>query len=83
MIDTKKDEMIDEEEWEEAVYDDNINPLQMLREIISFNQITADDLIHKMKKKYDEEPLTFPDFKKALLSLDNSLTLIQLKNIFN
>jgi hypothetical protein len=53
----------------------------MLREIITQNGLTSDDLLHKMKLRIWDEPLTLRKFKSAMLELDPTLTDGQLKSL--
>jgi hypothetical protein len=55
------------------IFDDFNNPLQMLREIVIQNEISGDEILHKMKLRLDNEPLDFPKFSKGLKIIDPTL----------
>ena len=76
ILDTKQDDELDVDEWKTRIYEDQMNPLQMLREIVENNKLTSDDLIFKMHLRYWDEPLEFPKFCEALRKLDPSLSEI-------
>ena len=48
-LDSNRDGLIYLAEWTDKIYEDNNNPLQMLREVIKGNDISADELLHKMQ----------------------------------
>jgi hypothetical protein len=56
----------------------DLNPLQMLREVIQQYELSADDILHKLKKRINDLPLTFPQFKECILKLDSSLSNLQI-----
>ena len=74
IMDTNKDGELDVEEWKQKIYEDQNNPLQMLREIVSSNKLTPDDLIFKMHLRYWDNPLDFKQLCDALRKLDSSLS---------
>jgi hypothetical protein len=45
----------------------------MLREIVIQNEISGDEILHKMKLRLDNEPLDFPKFSKGLKIIDPTL----------
>jgi hypothetical protein len=59
-MDLNKDGELDVDEWKTKIYEDSNNPLQMLREIVSDNNLTPDDLIFKMHLRYWDAPLDLP-----------------------
>ena len=59
-----------------------MNPLQILRDIIAKYELTGDDILHRMKKKLNDEPLNFNQLKDSLSKIDASLTPLQLKSLF-
>jgi len=48
LLDINEDGELDIEEWRSRIYEDSLNPLQMLREVVQTNRITSDDLLFKM-----------------------------------
>lgn len=48
LLDINQDGELDIEEWKARIYEDSLNPLQMLREVVANNKITADDLLYRM-----------------------------------
>lgn len=46
----------------------------MLREIVSENHLTADDILHKIKKTINEPPMNFQLFKESIHKIDSSLS---------
>ena len=61
----------------------DINPLQMLREVVAKYNLTADDILHRIKMRYYDQPINFNAFKDCLLYLDHTLTQLQIKNLFD
>jgi len=80
-VDSEKEGVIDAEKWEARVFDDrknhglieflDMNPLQYLRDVVNRHELTGEDLLHKMKKRIIDEPLSFPEFTTCLLKLDS------------
>lgn len=58
-LDKDGDGVITEEEWTHKIFDDFRNPLQMLRETILENELSSDELLHKMKLRLDDEYLDY------------------------
>ena len=72
-FDANKDGCIDKDEWTAIITDDSnillvkdyyfiyldLNPLQMIREVIEEYNLTAEDMLHKMKKKILDDDMTF------------------------
>mmetsp|Transcript_23065 Transcript_23065/g.22459 ORF Transcript_23065/g.22459 Transcript_23065/m.22459 type:complete len:459 (+) Transcript_23065:1720-3096(+) len=79
LLDLNQDDQLDLEEWKTRIYEDSLNPLQMLREIVSHNRLTPDDLIFKMHLRYWDAPLDFPHLCEALRRLDPTLSEMQLR----
>lgn len=65
---------LDIEEWRTKIYEDSLNPLQMLREIVNNNRLTTDDLLFKMHLRLWDDALDFPALCDALRKLDPSLS---------
>jgi len=57
-------------QWRARVYEDGDNPLQMIREIVQNNGLTADDLLFQMKLRVWDLPLNRAAFLKAARNLD-------------
>lgn len=74
MLDTKKDGALDVEEWKSRIYEDSLNPLQMLREVIIKNNITPDDVLFKTQLRIWDEPLDFSGLCVSLRRLDPTLS---------
>lgn len=81
LLDVNEDDVLDIEEWKSRIYEDSLNPLQMLREVIATNRITADDLLFRMKLRIWDEPLDFPRLCEALRRLDPTLSESQLRHL--
>lgn len=79
LLDMNQDGELDIDEWKTRIYEDSMNPLQMLREIVSSNNLTPDDLIFKMHLRYWDPALDFPKMCDALRKLDPTLSEIQLR----
>ena len=73
VLDYNNDGELDQDEWLARVYCDSANPLQMLREIIQDNNLTADDLLFKMNLKLWDNPLDSSKLTESLRKLDPSL----------
>ncbi len=78
-FDTNQDGRIHYDEWKARIYEDSTNPLALLREVIQSNHLSSEELLHKMKLRIWDEPLTLKQFKKAMHELDPTLTDGQLK----
>lgn len=48
LLDLNEDGELDLDEWRSRIYEDSVNPLQMLREVVNVNRLTSDDLLFKM-----------------------------------
>lgn len=81
LLDMNEDGDLDIEEWKSRIYEDSLNPLQMLREVIANNKITSDDLLFRMKLRIWDEPLDFPKLCEALRRLDPTLSESQLRHL--
>lgn len=74
LLDLNEDGELDIEEWKSRIYEDSLNPLQMLREVVQNNRITSDDLLYKMQLRIWDEPLDFPKLCEALRRVDPTLS---------
>ena len=79
VLDYNNDGELDQDEWLARVYCDSANPLQMLREIIQDNNLTADDLLFKMNLKLWDNPLDSSKLTESLRKLDPSLGEAQIR----
>ena len=61
---------LDLNSWLSRIYEDGDNPLQMIREIVSTYNLTQEDLMHQMKLKLWDEPLTQAKILTAIRNLD-------------
>jgi len=59
MLDINADGELDLFEWKTRIYEDTVNPLQMLREVVTNNKLTSDDLLFKMHLRIWDGPLDF------------------------
>ena len=71
------------EHWTSKIFDDALNPLQLLRELVQAENVDADDLLFQLKLKAWDEPLAFDRFKKSVSRLDPSFSDAQCRNLFN
>jgi hypothetical protein len=51
-----------------------LNPLQMLREVITASRITSHDLLFRMQLRIWDEPLDFPKLTEAIRKLDPTVS---------
>lgn len=58
------------EQWNSKIFDDAMNPLSMIREIIVAEGFDADDVLFQMKLSYRDEPLDYNKFQIAIRRLD-------------
>lgn len=65
--------------WQVRIYEDAQNPLQLLREVIQVNGLTADDLLDKMKLRVWDEDLGYDQFQAAMRKLDSTLSDPQIR----
>jgi len=70
------------EHWVARIFDDALNPLQLIRELTQAENLDADDILFQMKLKAWDEPLTFDKFFVAVRCLDPSFSESQCKNLF-
>ena len=69
-IDTKKDNVIDLQEFEEKVHY-TIKPLTVLKNIIHNNKLDIEDLAHRMGMSTEEiKKIDYPTFLKQMKKLD-------------
>lgn len=73
-LDVNQDGELDVEEWKSRIYEDSLNPLQMLREVVQNNRLTADDILFKMQLRIWDAPLDFPKLCESLRKLDPTLS---------
>jgi hypothetical protein len=52
-----------------------------MRDVILEHNFSADDILHKLKMRIWDQPLTFDILQEKLRLLDPTLTVIQIKNI--
>ena len=82
-IDTKKDNVIDHEEFE-AKYYYTIKPLTILKNIIHNNKLDIEDLAHRMGISTDEiKQIDYPNFVKHMKKLDYILPESFIRKIFD
>lgn len=81
LLDMNQDGELDVDEWKTRIYEDSLNPIQMLREIIAQNRFTADDLLFKMHIRLWDNSLDFPKLSEALRRLDPTLSEPQLRSL--
>lgn len=74
---------LDLKSWQTRIYEDSDNPLQMIRETVSDNQLTQDDLLFQMKLRVWDDALDRQAFYKAMRNLDPSISDVQIKAIFS
>ena len=61
----------------------DLNPLQIIRDVIQQYDLTSDDILHRIKKKIVDEAMNFNMFKDCMMRLDASLTPLQIKSLFD
>lgn len=71
-------EFLNLELWQAKIYEDSGNPLQMIREVVSKYGLTQDDLMHQMKLKLWDDPLSASQLTKAIRHLDQSISDVQI-----
>jgi Ca2+-binding EF-hand superfamily protein len=76
LLDLNQDGELDIDEWKTRIYEDSMNPLQMLRDVVSNNNLTPDDLVFKMQLRYWDPPMDFPKLCESLRKLDPTLSEI-------
>ena len=81
ILDSKQDGELDIDEWKDRIYEDSLNPLQMLREVVANNNLSPDDLLFKMKLRIWDLPLDFPKLCESLRRLDPTLSESQLRHL--
>ena len=81
LLDTNEDGELDVDEWKSRIYEDSNNPLQSLREVVSSNKISTDDLLFKMQLRIWDPPLDFPKLCEALRKLDSSMSEPQVRHL--
>lgn len=73
---------LDIQAWQSRIYEDNDNPLQMIRETVAENELTQDDLLFQMKLRVWDDALDRNTFYKAMRNLDPSISDVQIKAIY-
>jgi len=58
------------EHWTARIFDDALNPLQLIRELTQAENLDADDILFQMKLNAWDEPLDFDRFLVAIRRLD-------------
>ncbi len=81
LLDLNSDGVIDLDEWKSRVYEDNVNPLQLIREVVNANGLTSDDLLHKMDIRIWDDPMDYKKFVMAMRRLDPTLSDPQLRHL--
>ena len=82
-IDTKKDNVIDYEEFDEKLRY-ALKPLTILKNIIHNNQLDIEDLAHRMEISIDEiKKIDYPSFFQHMKKLDYFLPEVFIKKIFD
>lgn len=71
------------EHWSSKIYDDVVNPLQLIREVVHSQNINEDDLLFQMKIKIWDDPLYYKQFENCLLRIDPSFSDGQCKALFD
>lgn len=79
----KKDIELKLEHWTSRIFDDALNPLQLLRELVQAENLDPDDLLFQLKLKAWDEPLAFDRFYAAIRRLDPSFSDAQCRNLFS
>ena len=65
---------IDLNSWLSRIYEDNDNPLQMVREIVGRYDLTQDDLLHQMQLKPWDSAMDLAKLRKVIRNLDASIS---------
>ena len=82
-IDTKKDNLIDMDEFI-SKYNFTTKPLTVFKDIIYNNKLDIEDLAHKMNMSLDEiKQLNYEEFKNKIKKVDNTLSDSFIKSIFD
>ena len=82
-IDTKKDDLIDMDEFV-SKYNYITKPLSVVKDIIYNNKLDIEDLAYKMDMTLDEiKQLSFEEFKIKLKKIDKTFSDSFIKNIFD
>ena len=58
------------EDWTSRIFDDALNPLQLIRELTQAENLDADDILFQMKLNAWDDPLDFDAFLTAVRRLD-------------
>jgi hypothetical protein len=65
---------ISQTQWASKIFDDAMNPLQLIREIIMADNMDADDVLFQMKLNPWDEPLEYPKFLICTRRIDPSFS---------
>ena len=68
--------------WAKHVFDDALNPLLLIREVVVAESLDADDVLFQMKLNYFDEPLDYPRFQVCIRRLDPTFSETQCKALF-
>ena len=79
---SKQEIVLKLEHWTSRIFDDALNPLQLLRELVQAENLDPDDLLFQLKLKAWDEPLSFDRFYAAIRRLDPSFSDAQCRNLF-
>jgi hypothetical protein len=69
--------------WQARIFDDALNPLQLIRELVLAEGLDSDDVLFQMKLKAWDEPLPYPKFASAIRKLDPSFSDSQIRTLYN
>ena len=82
-IDTKKDDLIDIDEFM-SKYNLTTKPLSVFKDIIYNNKLNIEDLAHRMDMKIDEiKLLNFDEFKEKIKKISRTLSETFIQSIFD
>ena len=82
-IDTKKDDLIDMDEFL-SKYNFTMKPLTIFKNIIYDNKLDIEDIAHKMNMSIDEiKMLNYDEFKNRIKKVDNTVSDTFIKSIFD
>jgi Ca2+-binding EF-hand superfamily protein len=78
-----KTEEISLSHWQSRIYEDGDNPLQAMRETVTANRLSQDDLMFTMKLRVWDDPLDGHKFLTAIRLLDATVSDAQAKSLFS
>ena len=76
-------ELVTLDHWLAKIFDDSLNPIQLIRELVFAEQMDATDVLFQMKLKVWDEPMDFSRFSLAIRCLDQSFSDSQCRALFN